>query len=193
MLTAAILGAALLAGLAGCERAQLDSRTAPKQEVAAPVPSTNDPAMKTEAEWKRALTPEQFRVLREKGTERAYTGRYWNHHEPGRYRCAGCGQELFDSTTKFDSGCGWPSFTTPAATNQVTTREDHSLSMERTEVLCSRCGGHLGHVFPDGPAPTGLRYCINSVSLEFEPAGASVPTGEKADPGQTRSPTDAPR
>jgi len=141
----------------------------------------NDKVLKTEAEWKQELTPEQFQVLRQKGTERAFTGRFWNHHEPGRYRCAGCGQELFESEEKFDSGCGWPSFTAPAATNRVATQEDTRHFMRRTEVLCARCGGHLGHVFPDGPAPTGLRYCINSAALDFEPENRS-PKAENEKP-----------
>jgi peptide-methionine (R)-S-oxide reductase len=145
--------------------------------------------MKTETEWRQELTPEQFRVLRQKGTERAFTGRYWDHHEKGRYRCAGCGEELFSSSEKYDSGCGWPSFTAPATTNVVATQEDRSLGMDRIEVLCSRCGGHLGHVFPDGPAPTGLRYCINSASLEFEAGGAATTAGEKGAGDQTGSPS----
>lgn len=124
--------------------------------------------IKSEEEWKRILTPEQYRVLREKGTERAYTGEYWNHFEPGVYKCAGCGTELFSSETKFDSHCGWPSYFTPLAGDRVIYKEDRSYGMIRTEVLCAKCGGHLGHVFDDGPEPTGLRYCINSVSLTFE-------------------------
>jgi peptide-methionine (R)-S-oxide reductase len=123
---------------------------------------------KTEEEWQKSLTPEEYRVLRQKGTERAFTGAYWNSHEAARYRCAGCGAELFDSDTKFDSGCGWPSFTAPMDQNVVSEELDTSHGMVRTEVMCARCGGHLGHVFPDGPAPTGLRYCINSVSLKQE-------------------------
>jgi len=118
----------------------------------------------------RELTPEQRRVLREKGTERAFTGKYWDHHEPGSYLCAGCGGQLFGSEDKFDSGTGWPSFTRPAEEGAVAREQDRSLGLPRTEVHCARCGGHLGHVFPDGPAPTGLRYCINSVSLDFKPA-----------------------
>lgn len=127
-----------------------------------------DKILRTEEEWKKILTPEQYRVLREKGTERAFTGEYWDHFEEGVYKCAGCGAELFSSDTKFDSHCGWPSYFTPLAGDRVIYKEDRSFGMIRTEVLCAKCGGHLGHVFDDGPEPTGLRYCINSVSLIFE-------------------------
>lgn len=130
-----------------------------------------DTAQKTEEAWKQELTPEQYRVLRQKGTEAPFTGKYTYSHEDGIYRCAGCGAELFRSDDKFDSSCGWPSFTTPAGEDTVNYHEDHSYGMERVEVTCKRCGGHLGHVFDDGPGPNGLRYCINSVSLDLEKTG----------------------
>src|SRR5436190_14134201 len=129
---------------------------------------TMEKLTKSEADWRAELTPEQYDVLRKKGTERAFTGAYWDAKDEGVYRCAGCGQELFRSDTKFDSGTGWPSFFEPADGDAVETEEDRTFFMRRTEVHCSRCGGHLGHIFEDGPNPTGLRYCINSCSLELD-------------------------
>ncbi|HWA83847.1 MAG TPA: peptide-methionine (R)-S-oxide reductase MsrB [Fimbriimonadaceae bacterium] len=158
-----ILAAAGLAVLVACGAASA--------QVAQHKPSAKDAVIKTDAEWKKILTPEQYDILRQKGTERAFTGKYWNNHAAGAYVCAACGQELFSSKTKFDSGTGWPSFWAPIRKGAIDYVDDRSLIDEdRTEVLCSRCGGHLGHVFDDGPKPTGQRYCINSAALAFKPA-----------------------
>ena len=131
---------------------------------------------RSEAQWKKILSPQQFRILRKEGTERAFTGKYWNEHRQGIYRCSGCGTDLFSSETKYESGTGWPSFWKPIAPENIREVEDNTLFTRRTEVECARCGGHLGHVFKDGPPPTGLRYCINSASLNFVegPSGGST-------------------
>jgi peptide-methionine (R)-S-oxide reductase len=138
-------------------------------------PAAADPAARTEEEWKKVLTPERYLVLRQKGTERAFTGAYWDTKDPGAYRCGGCGTLLFRSQEKFDSGCGWPAFSAPVEPGAVKETPDHSHGMVRTEITCAKCGGHLGHVFDDGPGPTRLRYCINSVSLDFEAEGVPPP------------------
>jgi peptide-methionine (R)-S-oxide reductase len=147
----------LLALLIGCH--------APKEAAMA---TRSDKIVKSDAEWKQKLTPEQYRVLRQQGTERAFSNAYWNDHRHAVYRCAACGLVVFKSEDKFDSGTGWPSFTRPAAGDVVSSEQDNSLGMERDEIHCARCGGHLGHVFDDGPAPTHLRYCINSAALAQE-------------------------
>jgi peptide-methionine (R)-S-oxide reductase len=157
--------------LSGCAAGPAEQTTPSSAESEAQTMSENagDKVVKTDAQWKATLTPEQYRILRQKGTERAFTGKYWNARTKGVYRCAGCGQRLFLSGTKFESGCGWPSFYAPADEKVVETQADRSLDRVRTEVLCSKCGGHLGHVFTDGPTDkTGLRYCINSTALELK-------------------------
>jgi peptide-methionine (R)-S-oxide reductase len=159
--------AAILA-LAGCGKRVETVTTSSSTITAVHEWNMKDRIEKTEAEWKQQLTPEQFDVLRQHGTERAFTGKLHDNHDPGTYLCAGCGLSLFDSETKFDSGTGWPSFWQPLRSEHVGTTVDRKFFMTRTEVHCARCGGHLGHIFEDGPKPTGLRYCINSAALEFE-------------------------
>jgi len=172
-----ILSAAVLAAVAnGASTAVGTAKSSPPTRVpgAASAPATReeslDPVVKSDAEWQRVLTADQYRVLRKAGTEVAFTGKYWNNHKAGIYRCAGCGLTLFESATKFESGTGWPSFWQPVDPSHVKIVTDDSYGMVREEVRCARCGGHLGHRFDDGPQPTGQRYCMNSVSLDFTAA-----------------------
>ena len=159
-----LLGVILvLLGGPSCVQEPLHAKPKAKDKKATPAK-----IQKTQAQWREQLTPQQFHILREKGTERAFSGAYWNEKRLGEYRCAGCNALLFASDTKFKSGTGWPSFYAPSAKEAITVEEDRSLGVVREEILCAQCGGHLGHVFDDGPKPTGLRYCVNSASLKFE-------------------------
>jgi peptide-methionine (R)-S-oxide reductase len=169
-----VLTLLLVVLVAGVIAAFALARNAPKGAANAPAGEKKgkdviEKIEKTDAEWRKLLTPEQYQVLRKAGTERAFTGKTWNNHEKGVYRCAGCGLPLFSSATKFESGTGWPSFWQPIDPSHVDEHSDWSFGMRRTEVLCARCGGHLGHVFDDGPKPTGQRYCMNSAALDFVP------------------------
>ncbi len=167
-----LLAIYLLVGMLGCSPSQtVPPATDAHSAQSAEHPTTTPPPMNlSEDEWRKRLTPEQFHILREEGTERAFSGQYNAHYEDGTYHCAACGHPLFSSETKYDSRTGWPSFYQPLTPQSVGQKPDHTLAQPRTEVHCANCGGHLGHVFPDGPKPTGLRYCLNSIALSFQPA-----------------------
>ena len=156
--------------IAGCS----EHSSMPAAEAGKVQPMSGETIVKSDEEWKKELTPEQYHILRQKGTERAFTGKYTDHTEKGIYSCAGCGQELFESETKFGSHCGWPSFWEAMDKSKVAYHDDSTFGMQRVEVTCSRCGGHLGHIFDDGPPPTGKRFCINSASLTFKPPAEST-------------------